>query len=134
MFSSKAYRSLIFLGVLLFSTASSLSAMSCSVHKAEPAELIRIACCQVSPRQSILSCPISDLMVSGTACSCQLTPASEISHHAVFSTPVPVWKVAVRESLFQQNPEPPAPAGATGDPPELHPAVPVFLRLCTLLN
>jgi hypothetical protein len=136
MLQNRTYSILILPIILLLASVFPLSAMSCSTYKAEQAEpMHNMACCnKVSTSQATLPCPIPGFMTSGTVCSCQMTPASEISRKAVLSAPVSVLKIAVREVLFQQNPEPPTPIYATGDPPDLHSTIPVFLRLCTLLN
>ena len=134
MFSGKTYRTLALVGAFLMVAVQSLSAMACPMHMEKAPQPMRMACCTESASQVMPVCPVNGSMTSQASCSCQVTPASEITHKAVVPAPVPVMEAAVAEVLTEQLPEAPKTISGTDDPPDLHLDVPIFLRLRTLLN
>ncbi len=132
MLSSKTYRTLALLGAFLVVAVQSISAMSCPTHMSKVAEPMQMACCNGSASQMTPVCPMPHSMTS--SCSCQVTPASETSRKAVVTAPVPVMEVTVTEVFAGQIPETPESEYISEDPPDLHPDVPIFLQLRTLLN
>lgn len=112
----------------------SLSAMACPMHMENTSEPMHMACCNESASQILPVCPATGSMTGPASCSCQVTPASETTRNAVVPAPVPVLEAGVTEVLVEQLPEPPESGYNSNDPPDLHPGVPIFLRLRTLLN
>ena len=134
MLSGKTYRTLALIGAFLMVAVQSLSATACPVHMENASEPMHMACCNATASQVMPVCPATGSMSGPASCSCQVTPASETTHKAVVPAPVPVMEAAVTEVLVQQLPEPPESGYNSGDSPDLHPDVPIFLRLRTLLN
>ena len=134
MLSGKTYRTLALVGAFLMVAVQSLSAMACPMHMEKATEPMHMACCNESASQVTPVCPVNGSMANQASCSCQVAPASETNHKAVVPAPVPVMEAAVAEVLAEQLPEAPKSVSDTDDPPDLHPDVPLFLRLRTLLN
>ncbi len=136
MILSKSYRKLLLLAAFLLGAAPSLWAMACPAHGTNPAESAPMAmrCCEKPANQVSVPCPASDVTAAESTCPCRVFPTSETSRNAVIPAPVPVMEVAVSVVLAEQHQRPSPQRFASGDPPGLHADVPVFLRLCTLLN
>lgn len=135
MILSKSYRRLVLLGAFLLGVAPALFAMSCSAHKTVPEESISaMKCCKNPASRMTMRYPAPDVTAAESTCPCRVLPNPESSRNAVIPAPVPVMEIPVSAVLAEQHQQPSPPRFASGDPPDLHADVPVFLRLCTLLN
>lgn len=131
--AKRIYRGFAFIGAFLIVAVQSLSAMPRPAHMSGAAQSMPMACCNGPASQVTPLCAVPGTMANGASCSCQETPASETSQKAVVPAPVPVMEAIVMEIFAQQTPEATESECTSEDPPDLHPGVPIFLLLRTLL-